>query len=107
LTLSSPNNLSALTVGQSATINVGLSNLLPGESLVTLTSSVTFPSAQLGTPSTFTTGPILPLILSDPLDYQTVAAPGQADASFLTFSNLASEQIGSNGLFYSFKFTAL
>lgn len=105
--LSSPDNLANLTVGQTFTINVSLGALAPGERLQSLTGAVEFPAAMLGTPQLIAAGAIVPNPLADPLDFQSVNAPGQADAIFVTFSPNASEQITANGVFYSFTLKAL
>lgn len=100
--LSSPDDLSNLIVGQSAHFDVALSGLAAGEQLVTLTGGVTFNAPLLGAPTAIQPGAIVPSPLADPLDFQNVSGAGQADASFLTFSNLASAQVTSNGTFYGF-----
>ncbi len=107
LTLSSPDDLSSLTVGQTTHVDVTLSGLLVGEQLVTLTSGVSFDGPLLGTPTAIQAGSIVPNPLASPLDFQTVSAAGAAHASFLTFSNNASEQIVSNGILYGFDFKAI
>lgn len=108
LELSSPDDLLNLTVGDTATIEVSLAGLdtAAGEELVSLTGSVLFPGAILGTPTSMTAGSIIPNPLSDPLDFQTFAAPGQADGTFITFSVNSSEHITTNGTFFTFDVTA-
>jgi len=107
MSMSSPDDLANLTVGQTFTVNVSLGALGAGEQLQTLTGGVDFPSALLGSPVSISPGAIVPNPLANPLDFQTVSGVGQADASFVTFSMNAAEHITSNGVFYSFTLTAL
>lgn len=101
-TLSSPDDLGSLTVGQTAHFDITLSGLAAVEQLVTLTGGVTFNTPLLGAPTAVHAGSIVPHPLANLLDFQTFSAPGEADASFLTFSSNTSEQIISNGIFYGF-----
>ena len=86
-TLSSPDDLSTLTVGQTAHFDITLSGLAAVEQLVTLTGGVTFNTPLLGAPTAVHAGSIVPHPLANLLDFQTFSAPGEADASFLTFSS--------------------
>jgi len=106
LNLSSLTDLSAVTVGDTFRVDVSLRGLEAGEALVTLTGGTAFSSA-LGTPLGASAGSIVPNPPADPLDFQTIVRPGQADANFLTFSTNASEQITDNGVFYHFDVEAL
>jgi len=105
-TLSSPDDLSQLTVGQTAHFSVSLSGLGSSDSLVTLTSGVSFDASLLGTPTASAAGAIVPNPLNDPLDFQTTNLAGEADASFATVSNSMSKQITTNGVFYTFNLVA-
>ena len=98
LQLSSPDDLMGLSVGDTATVNVSLVGLVPGEQLVSLTGSVLFPDALLGTPLSVSPGSIVP----NPGDFFGVALAGQADGLFLTFSADPVDYIASNGVFCSF-----
>ncbi len=108
LELSSPDDLLDLSVGQTATVEMSLTGLdtAAGEQLVSLAGSVLFPSSILGTPANITAGPIIPDPLSDPFDFQVFDAPGQADATFLTFNVDATEHITDNGVFFTFEVTS-
>ena len=107
LELSSSDDLLDLQVGDTATIDVNLAGLdtAGGQELVTLSGSVKFPASLLGTPFNITPGPIIPNPLADPFDFQTVNDPGQADATFLTFSVDSATHITTNGVFFSFDVT--
>ena len=107
LELSSSDDLLNLQVGDTATIDVSLAGLdtAGGQELVTLSGSVKFPASLLGTPFNITPGLIIPNPLADPFDFQTVEDPGQADATFLTFSVDSATHITTNGVFFSFDVT--
>jgi hypothetical protein len=98
--------LMALTPGDSARIDVGLTGLGAGEQLVSLTGSVLFPAALLGTPLSISPGPIIPYV-SDFLD-----APfaGRADGTLIPAFDPANPDpthwISQNGVFYSFRVQA-
>ena len=98
-------DMSKLEVGQTATINVILSGLQPGAELDTLAGTVMFNGSALGTPA-ITGGPILPDPLHEPTNFLTLAIPGYAEASFLTFGEESAHRIRENGVFYSFDVTA-
>jgi hypothetical protein len=102
LSLSSPNNLTGLSLGDSALINVNLSGLGAGEQLVSLTGSVHFPGALLNTPLSLSQGSIIP----DATDFLSGSVAGQADGTFLTLNADPSRRISQNGLFYSFRVQA-
>jgi len=101
LSLASSANLDALPVGQSVVFEVQLSGLPSGQELDFLAATVNYDSTLLGTP-TIVKGGIIPDPLSDPLDFTTSPAAGQADASFFTFSTSPADHIRDNGIFYSF-----
>jgi hypothetical protein len=105
LTLSSPDDLNHLTVGQVAHVDVSMTGLAAGEQLVTLTSGVTYSLGLLGPPTLVQAGPIVPDPLNALADFQTTTTANEADASFLTSSNAAAKDITSNGDFYSFQVT--
>ena len=98
LSLSSNTDLSRLSVGQPFTVAVSLTGLAPGQELVSLTSSVKFPSALLGAPSGTAAGPIV----ADPLDLLVSEADGLADGAFLP---AGGGRISANGAFYTFNLT--
>lgn len=58
----------------------------------------------LGAPVT-AAGPIVPDPLDDPRDFLTLALPGYAEASFLTFGMEPDVHITSNGVFFPFDVT--
>src|SRR4051812_19956138 len=71
-TLSSPDDLTTLTVGQTAHVNVPLSGLAPGENLLTLLGGVKFDASLFASPPAILAGAIVPNPLANPSDFQTV-----------------------------------
>jgi len=106
LSLSSAHDVSALLMGDTARIDVTLGELGGEDELVVLEASALFDGAILGTPTAVAAGAIVPGSLAQPPDFATFAAPGQADASFVTFHVSPIEHIINTGVFYSFDVTA-
>jgi hypothetical protein len=98
-------DLSHLEVGETATVDVRLSELADDAELDTLAATVVYDKTLLSEP-TMTAGPIVPDPLDDPLDYLTAERPGYAEATFLTFGDESVDRIDENGLFFAFEFTA-
>ena len=98
LELSSADDLMNLMVGDTATIDVSLSGLLPGEQLVTLTGSVLYDATILDMSGSITAGAIIP----NATDLLDMSLPGQADAWFYSWSFDPADYISNNGVFYSF-----
>ena len=101
LSLSSPDDLNSVMLGQTVTVNVGLSGLAAGDELDFLAATIGYNPARFGVPS-ISPGAILPNPLDNPLDFVTFAGPGIADGSFLTFGVTSADRITGNGVFFSF-----
>jgi hypothetical protein len=120
LTLSSPNDLSKLVAMDTAQIDVTLSNLdIASEGPLTFLSALVNLITNSGADpllaiSGVQGGEIIPSVLSDPSDFQTnfdlgdpsIPMPPEADATFLTGSVDSSQQISTNGIFFSFDIVA-
>jgi len=98
-------NLSELRVGDTATVEVRLSGVQPGQELDTLAAVVVYNGSRLGSPA-ITGGPILPAAPFFAWDFLEMGQPGYAEASFSTIGEQASHHITSDGLFCSFDVTA-
>ena len=103
--LSSPDDLSAVPVGASVTVQVELAGLNPGQELDALATSVSFPVTFFDVPN-ISPGPIVPDPLNDPLDLLIVEDAGLADVTFLTLGLDSADHITANGLFFEFTVTA-
>ena len=106
LTLSSPDDLSNLVVGQTVEIDVTLAGLGGAGNptgLQNLGVDVAFDPALLGTPTTPVAGPIVP----DPTasSFTAAASPGVASAIYDTIFSGAAD-ITADGRFISFSVTA-
>ena len=101
LTLSSTDDLGNLLAGQTATVSVELSGLVPGESLDFLAATIEFDELQLGTP-TLTAGPIVP----DLTGFLLAELPGLADGNYDSFFADTGGSIEDNGVFFSFDVTS-
>ncbi len=97
-------DVAQLYVGQTATVDVRLDGLQPGWQLDALAASVVYDDALLGPPS-ITAGPIVPDPPDSPWDFLTMALPGYAEASFLTFGMDPAAHVTSDGVFFSFDVT--
>jgi hypothetical protein len=108
LSVSSPDDTSNLSVGQTFTVDVNLSGLAPGQQLDYLNGSALFTnSVLLSSPVSVTPGSIVPNPLSTPSDFTTNTLPGEADATFNTASASPAYQISNDGVFFAFQLTAL
>lgn len=103
LTLVGP-DLSAVPVGSPVTIGVELIGLSPGASLDSLAATITYDGSLVSVPNILT-GASVPNPLADPLDLLSTADVGLADVAFLTFGLNGSDQIQSNGVFFTFDVT--
>lgn len=99
-------DLSQLRVGDTATIEVRLSGLQPGQELDALSATVIYDSVLLGDPA-IAAGAILPNPLADPFDFLVWEGPGIAEGAFLTMGTESSDHVLSHGTFFSFDFTVL
>ena len=98
-------NLSQLRVGDTATIEVRLSGLQAGQELDALSATIIYEDLLLSSP-VIASGPIIPDPLDDPWDFITLADPGHAEGSFLTFGTDTAAHVTSNGVFFTFDVTA-
>ena len=102
-TLSSPDDLSSVSIGQTVTINVSLANFASGDSFSSLDVGGNAPNALFDTPTTPTAGSILPASgLFTPFtdsDSSLVFARAFFDAD-------PSELVTSAGTYLSFTLTA-
>lgn len=99
-------DLGHLPLGVPTTINVQMSGLETGQELSDLAATVLYDGALLGV-STISAGPIVPNPLDHPDDFLIDELSGQADALFMTFGIESSDQIVSEGTFFSFEVTPL
>jgi hypothetical protein len=109
LSLSSPDDVNHLTVGQTVTINVDLSGVTDStKNLSYLAATVQFDSTLLGSPSTAMAGAIVPDANNFvPTSGLSNEADGFYDAVFNTPPLPPSAPISTNGTFYSFTVTTL
>lgn len=96
LTLSSPDNLSNLTVGQHVTFQVSLSGLGAADTLDSLATDIDFPTGAF-TISTITPGGIVPDITGFSGGFDNKSASGNYDDLFAN----SGSPISANGLFFS------
>lgn len=102
LSLSSSTNFDALAPGSTATIDVVLSGLNPGDELDFLAATVSFDTGILGSP-TISPGAIIP----DDAGFLSFASPGIADANYDNLFVFLLPKITSNGIFFSFDVTPI
>lgn len=98
-------DLSQLRVGDTATIEVRLGGLQSGQELDALSATIVYDDVLLSDP-VIAAGPILPDPLDDPWNFITLADPGHAEGSFLTFGTDTAAHVTSNGVFFTFDITA-
>ncbi len=107
LSLTAPGvDLDNLPLGVPTTIHVQLSGLDVGQELDALAATVVYDGVLLGVPL-ISSGPIVPNPLDNPLDFLTSKQSGLADATFMTFGTEPSDQIVSEGTFFTFDVTPL
>jgi hypothetical protein len=95
-------DLTNLTVGDTASLEVTLSGLNPGDEVDFLAATVKFNPADFGTP-TVTPGPIVP----DTTGFVSAGSgPSLADAFYDDLVALSGADIVDNGVFYSFTIQA-
>jgi hypothetical protein len=121
LTLSSPSNLSGLTVGQTFEIDVNLSGLPAGDFIFNLNSQVDFSSSLFtAVPDTSTSSGLTAVVAPGSVFFNSVQGPlqvanfqflsaqagglsaGSAIGDFNESPDPSSGAIGLNGLYYSF-----
>jgi hypothetical protein len=103
LSLSTADDLSALGLGESVTINVDLSGLVAGDELEFLAATITFDDAVFGTPTAINPGAVIP----DVTGFFASAFPGIADGLFDALFSTSGDPITTNGTFYSFDLTVV
>ncbi len=101
LSLSSPNGLSSLRVGDTITIEASLTGLNAGEELDSLTATTSLVPSIFAKPNPPVAGPIIP----NASDFIPVISVGIADGAF--FMSAGPNGIVSNGVFYSFSVKVL
>jgi len=120
VSLSSPENLTNLTVGELVTVDVNLSGLAVGSDFIfNLNTSVLFPSTQFQTVPDLTNtsglttgfgGTVFAFqFLAQPPNFYALSAlnPGNAIGIFNDQSPAPSDAINENGLYYSFTLKAI
>jgi hypothetical protein len=105
VSLSSTANLNQLHVGDTVTIDVSLTGLIPGQQLDWAAARVVYPGGLLES-GTILPGAALPSPLSDPLDFLTLTDDGVSEATFMTFATDPSSLILVDGTIFSFEVTA-
>lgn len=105
LDLHSPVDTSALTVGQTFTVQAELSGI-SAEQISFLGASVAIAGTGLSAPTSPVSGPIIPNPLSSPSDVTTSTTATSVDYTFLTLSDAAAYRVTSNGILFSFNLTA-
>jgi hypothetical protein len=114
VSLSSPNNLNQLSVGNNVEIDVTLSGLPVNDFIFVLNTKVLFPSSSflpvpdLNNSSGLTPGPIL-FLPSQVSNFNAASSllPGVATGNFSDLSPSPSAAISQNGLYYSFTLKAI
>ena len=104
LTLTSPNDLSNINVGDVVQFDVTLSGLDPGDSLDLLSADLIWSSSLLGLP-TVSAGSIIPVI--DIAGFDSSASGAGRASAFYDVSIAMTSPLTSNGQFFSFSVTAL
>lgn len=99
LSLSSPDDLANLTVGQDITVNVTLSGLMASEELESLGADIPIDDAVFSTPNAPSAGPIVPDAAAN-FDVFSSADSDLVTGAF--FLDVGTTGIVTNGLFYSF-----
>jgi hypothetical protein len=111
VSLSSPDNLSQIQVGDTVHVDITLAGLNPGDTLELLGASVVFPAVSFGAPSTNTPYVVPNGIVPDVGGYSGAVPAGKAVGLYDTLNLLPPPAffpaITANGRFFSFTVTAL
>jgi hypothetical protein len=103
LVVTSPNDTTHLTVGQTITVDVGVESLSPGQDLTELSATAFYDSTVFSSAVSLAPGAIVPSPLFSPTDFQTSTGTGTATGTFDTLGTTTADQITTNGVFFSFQ----